>query len=164
MLVRENNHLIFFIPGLVPPSNNEFKSRGASYFERVTFSSKCHGLLAFLLVTLRSLNLQRSTNAYLLIDSFQFCEKIFLKPGEVQSKFFQIVEFLVTRLRFVPCKELIAISLVLKSQQSIGCYSLAAKSLSGIIKFDPIFKDVFREVGEFYAGLSHLLTHKRSLF
>jgi hypothetical protein len=60
----------------------------------------------------------------------------------------QIVEFLVTRLRFVPCKELIAISLVLKSQQSIGCCALAAKSLSNIIKFDPIFKDVFREVGE----------------
>jgi hypothetical protein len=51
-------------------------------------------------------------------------------------------------LRFVPCKELISISLVLKAQQSVGCCSLAAQSLAAILKFDPIFKDVFREVGE----------------
>ena len=80
---------------------------------------------------------------------FQFCEKVALKPSEVQEKFFQLVEFLVHRLRFVPCKELIALSLILKGQQSVGCCSLAAQSLASILKFDPIFKDVFREVGEF---------------
>ena len=73
-----------------------------------------------------------------------------MKPSEVQGKFFQLVEFLVDRLRFVPCKELIAVSLILKAQQSVGCCTLAAQSLATILKFDPVFKDVFREVGKFY--------------
>lgn len=78
----------------------------------------------------------------------QFTEKISLKPPKAQEKFFQLVEFLVHHLKFVPCKELISISLLLKSNQSNQCCILAVKSLLNILKFDSTFKNVFREVGK----------------
>ena len=40
-----------------------------------------------------------------------------------------------------------AISLILKSKKNLDCCMLAVQSLISIIKFDNIFKDVFREVG-----------------
>ena len=38
-------------------------------------------------------------------------------------------------------------SLILKSKKNLDCCMLAVQSLISIIKFDNIFKDVFREVG-----------------
>ncbi|CAG0908500.1 unnamed protein product, partial [Cyprideis torosa] len=64
-----------------------------------------------------------------------------------QEKFFQLVEFLVMHLNFVPCKELVALSLLLKAQHSVECSILCINTLSSFIKFNPMFKDVFREVG-----------------
>lgn len=78
----------------------------------------------------------------------QFAEKIHLKPKKAQEKFFSLVEFLVHHLKYVPCKELIAISLVLKARQDNECCILGVQTLVNIVKFDATFKDVFREVGE----------------
>ena len=70
------------------------------------------------------------------------------------------MEFLVHHLRFVPCKELISLSLIIKghSENHPECSNLAIQSLVSFIKFDPTFKDVFREMGmiEVLAGVLKL--------
>ena len=90
----------------------------------------------------------------------QFAERIYSKPEKVQEKFFQLVEFLVHHLKFVPCKELISLSLIIKghSENHPDCSNLAIQSLVSFVKFDPAFKDVFREMGmiEVLAGVLNL--------
>ena len=79
----------------------------------------------------------------------QFAEKIASKHEKTQEKFFLLIEFVVQQLSFVPCKELISISLVLKQRTNLMCCVHALKSLISIVKFEVVFKDVFREVGTF---------------
>eukprot|EP00095_Tigriopus_kingsejongensis_P009945 maker-scaffold981_size73921-snap-gene-0.19 protein:Tk09945 transcript:maker-scaffold981_size73921-snap-gene-0.19-mRNA-1 annotation:"low quality protein: wd repeat and fyve domain-containing protein 3" len=93
----------------------------------------------------------------------QFAEKIHLKPQSAQEKFFQLVEFVVHQLRFVPCKELISISLLLKAQNECDCCILALKSLKSILRVDSTFKDVFREVGMVEVLISLLETYLSQL-
>ncbi len=89
---------------------------------------------------------------YFLLESLNFlpqtAEKIGLKSTPVQEKFFQLIEFIVHHLKHVPCKELIAISLILKAQNNPNCCILAVQSLMSIIRYDATFKNVFREVGK----------------
>ena len=66
----------------------------------------------------------------------------------MQEKYFQLIEYLVHHIHHIPTKELIAISLLLKSKKNLECCVLAVQSLVSILKSDNIFKDVFREVGE----------------
>ena len=54
-------------------------------------------------------------------------EVILLKATDVQEKFFHLIEFLVHQLKYVPCKELIAISLILKAQSNRDCCHLAIR-------------------------------------
>ncbi|XP_063226772.1 WD repeat and FYVE domain-containing protein 3 isoform X2 [Bacillus rossius redtenbacheri] len=77
----------------------------------------------------------------------QFAEKIHLKPQEIQVKFFKLLEFIVFQLNFVPCKELISLSILLKSQTSVQCSITCIQTLLNILRHNPIFKDVYREVG-----------------
>ncbi|XP_041988446.1 WD repeat and FYVE domain-containing protein 3 isoform X2 [Aricia agestis] len=77
----------------------------------------------------------------------QFSEKIYMKNAEIQEKFFELLEFIVFQLNFVPCKELISLSLLLKANKSKSCSILCIKTLLNILKHNPIFKDVYREVG-----------------
>ncbi|KAF7990932.1 hypothetical protein HCN44_000737 [Aphidius gifuensis] len=77
----------------------------------------------------------------------QFAEKIHIKNPEIQKKFFQLLEFIVYQLNFVPCKELISLSLLLKSNNSIDCCIMCMETLINILKHNIIFKDVYREVG-----------------
>lgn len=77
----------------------------------------------------------------------QFAEKIYLKPPDIQQKFFELLEFIVFNLNFVPCKELISLSILIKTQHSVGCSILCMKSLLRILRYHNVYKDVFREVG-----------------
>ena len=45
-------------------------------------------------------------------------EKLHQKSTEVQQKYLEMVEFVVFQLQFTPCKELIAISRILKTEQA----------------------------------------------
>lgn len=64
----------------------------------------------------------------------QFAEKIYLKDLEVQEKFFELLEFIVFQLNFVPCKELISLSILLKSYQSVDCCIMCMNTLINILK------------------------------
>ncbi|XP_058804217.1 WD repeat and FYVE domain-containing protein 3 isoform X1 [Phymastichus coffea] len=77
----------------------------------------------------------------------QFAEKIHLKNLEIQEKFFQLLEFIVFQLNFVPCKELISLSILLKSNNSVTCSIMCMETLIRILRHNVIFKDVYREVG-----------------
>nr|XP_008195320.1 PREDICTED: WD repeat and FYVE domain-containing protein 3 isoform X2 [Tribolium castaneum] len=79
----------------------------------------------------------------------QFTEKIHYKSEEIQSKLFEMIEFLVFQLNFVPCKELISMSIFLKthSLNHVDCSILCVQTLLNILKHNVIFKDVYREVG-----------------
>lgn len=79
----------------------------------------------------------------------QFTEKIHHKPAEIQLKLFELIEFLVYQLNFVPCKELISMSIFLKthSLNYVDCSILCMQTLLNILKHNIIFKDVYREVG-----------------
>lgn len=79
----------------------------------------------------------------------QFMEKIHHKSSDIHLKFFQLIEFLVFQLNFVPCKELISTSIFLKthSLNHVECSILCMQTLINILKHNTIFKDVYREVG-----------------
>ncbi|KAK3895111.1 hypothetical protein Pcinc_001157 [Petrolisthes cinctipes] len=76
-----------------------------------------------------------------------FAEKIHLKPKEIQEKFFQLLEFVVFQLKFVPCKELISLSILVKAQHTLSCSLICINTLLTILKHNAVFKDVYREVG-----------------
>ncbi len=83
----------------------------------------------------------------------QFAERLASKPPAAQRKFYQLIEFVVQHLKYVPCKELIAVSLFLKSHKNQECLLPALDSLLGIVRFDAVFKDAFREIGKLSASL-----------
>ncbi|XP_068150456.1 LOW QUALITY PROTEIN: WD repeat and FYVE domain-containing protein 3 [Drosophila tropicalis] len=76
-----------------------------------------------------------------------FAERIHQKSPQIQEKFFDLLEFIVFQLNFVPCKELISLSLLLKHNQSTSCSILCLKTLLNILRHNSVFKDVYREVG-----------------
>ncbi|XP_063602948.1 WD repeat and FYVE domain-containing protein 3-like [Penaeus indicus] len=76
-----------------------------------------------------------------------FAEKIHTKPKEIQEKYFQLLEFVVFQLNFVPCKELISLSILLKAQHTLSCSITCMATLLTILKHNSVFKDVYREVG-----------------
>lgn len=93
-----------------------------------------------------------SENAnYFILESentlSQFTERIHLKGSQIQEKFFDLLEFIVFQLNFVPCKELISLSLLLKNNHSTACSILCLKTLLNILRHNNVFKDVYREVG-----------------
>lgn len=79
----------------------------------------------------------------------QFIEKVHQKSPEIQRKLFELVEFLIVQLNFVPCKELISMSIFLKthSLNQVECSVSCMQTLLNILKHSQIFKDVYREVG-----------------
>ncbi|CAN8019431.1 unnamed protein product, partial [Ixodes persulcatus] len=76
-----------------------------------------------------------------------FSEKIHLKTPEIQEKFFKLLEFIVIELKFVPCKELISLSILLKTNSSVSCSINCLHTLANIVQHNAVFKDVYREVG-----------------
>lgn len=79
----------------------------------------------------------------------QFIERIHNKPPEIQRKILELLEFVVFQLNFVPCKELISLSIFLKTHnfKEVQCSYMCLQSLLNILKHNVIFKDVYREVG-----------------
>ncbi|KAG7173359.1 WD repeat and FYVE domain-containing protein 3-like [Homarus americanus] len=64
-----------------------------------------------------------------------FAEKIHSKPKEIQEKYFQLLEFVVFQLKFVPCKELISLSILLKAQHTLSCSIICINTLLTILKY-----------------------------
>lgn len=76
----------------------------------------------------------------------QFAERVAKLP-ESQVKYFELLEFVVFSLNYVPCKELFSVSMLLKSSTSHACSITAVRMLLKLAQHDPVFSDVLREVG-----------------
>jgi len=81
----------------------------------------------------------------------QFAERIHLKAAAAQDKFFRLLEFVVFQLNYVPCKELISLSLLLRNHHTEPihrhCLNQCLLLLLAVVRHHTIFKDVYREVG-----------------
>uniref|UniRef100_A0A0N5AD46 BEACH-type PH domain-containing protein n=1 Tax=Syphacia muris TaxID=451379 RepID=A0A0N5AD46_9BILA len=80
----------------------------------------------------------------------QIIEAMAGKTSRVQVKILELVEYVMFHLNYVPCKELIALSVFLKTQTSANelcsCI-LVLQSLFRILSANSLLKDAFREVG-----------------
>ncbi|XP_045600783.1 WD repeat and FYVE domain-containing protein 3 isoform X4 [Procambarus clarkii] len=146
---------LFHIPGFTLPVPS---GRGASVrnvqafnvlqsvFLRGTTSNLCSVVLDAISAVYHS----DSANYFILEPQHtlsSFAEKIHAKPKEIQEKYFQLLEFVVFQLKFVPCKELISLSILLKAQHALSCSIICINTLLTILKHNAVFKDVYREVG-----------------
>ncbi|KAL3875787.1 hypothetical protein ACJMK2_033704 [Sinanodonta woodiana] len=152
---QSSNASLFQIPGfyLPHPVGKGVSVRNVQAFQvlqsvflKATTSQLCNTILD----VISSIYHQDNANYFILEPQHtlsQFAEKIHLKALDIQEKFFDLLEFIVFDLNFVPCKELISISLLIKSQHSVASSILCLKSLLKILQYHNVFKDVFREVG-----------------
>lgn len=107
-------------------------------------------MLSIILDVINSIYHQDDANYFILESQntlSQFAEKIHAKPADVQVKFFETIEFVVNHLNYVPCKELISLSILIKTNSSVPCSLLCMKTLINILKSHDVFRDVYREVG-----------------
>ncbi|XP_071507653.1 WD repeat and FYVE domain-containing protein 3-like [Diadema antillarum] len=77
----------------------------------------------------------------------QFIDRMTTKTPTIQTKTLELVEFVVFNLNFVPYKELISISLLIKAGSSVECCIKSVNCLLRLVRHSAIYKDVFREVG-----------------
>ncbi|XP_028980419.2 WD repeat and FYVE domain-containing protein 3 isoform X4 [Esox lucius] len=75
-----------------------------------------------------------------------FADKV-VKFPDAQAKYFELLEFVVFTLNYVPCKELFSVSVLLKGSTSHSCSSIATRTLLKLSRHDAVFSDVLREVG-----------------
>lgn len=76
-----------------------------------------------------------------------FAERLEEKSGVIQMKYYTLLEYVIFEMNYVPCKELITVGIILKNRHSSQSIMLCLKSLVRILKYNTIFRDVYREVG-----------------
>ncbi|KAI8741991.1 WD repeat and FYVE domain-containing protein 3 isoform X1 [Biomphalaria glabrata] len=166
---HSNTGSLFQMPGFAVPSpsgkekgiknkTKKYSDQGVSVrniqafqvLQSVFLKSSTSHLCSTILDVISSIYHQDNANYFILESQHtlpQFAEKIFLKPKDIQIKFLELLEFLVFNLNFVPCKELISLSILIKSQHSLDCSILSMRSLLRILRYHSVYRDVFREVG-----------------
>ncbi|XP_031192869.1 WD repeat and FYVE domain-containing protein 3 isoform X6 [Mastomys coucha] len=144
----------FLLPGFaVPqPAGKGHSVRNIQAFavlQNAFLKAKTNFLAQIILDAITNIYMADNANYFILESQHtlsQFAEKISKLP-EVQNKYFEMLEFVVFSLNYIPCKELISVSILLKSSSSYHCSIIAMKTLLKFTRHDYIFKDVFREVG-----------------
>lgn len=109
-------------------------------------------LQSLLLDSMASIYKADPANYFILEPSYPLSgllDKMHNKPKRVQVNLLKLVEYVPEHLRFVPCKELVAMSNVIKEPDcSEETALLCLETLQHILKVKPLlFKNVFREVG-----------------
>lgn len=120
-----------------------------SVLQNAFLKAKTSYLAQIILDAITNIYMADSANYFILESQHtlsQFAEKISKIP-EVQTKYFEMLEFVIFSLNYIPCKELISVSILLKSSTLYQCSIVAMKTLLKFTRHDYIFKDVFREVG-----------------
>ncbi|XP_064458168.1 WD repeat and FYVE domain-containing protein 3-like isoform X2 [Ornithodoros turicata] len=146
---------LFQIPGftLPQPSGKGTSVRNIQAFQvlqTVFPKAQTTHLSSLLLDAISTIYHSDKANYFILESSHplsHFSEKIHLKTAEIQEKFFRLLEFIVIELKFVPCKELISLSILLKTNSSVSCSIICLRTLANVLQFNAVFKDVYREVG-----------------
>lgn len=144
---------LFQIPGFQLPQPTGASVRNIQAFQvlqSVFLKTQTAYLSGLLLDAISTVYHSDKANYFILEPQHtlsQFAEKIHHKPTEIQEKFFKLLEFIVFDLKFVPCKELITLSILLKTQSSLSCSIICLRTLLNILHYNAVFKDVYREVG-----------------
>uniref|UniRef100_A0A670KCI7 WD repeat and FYVE domain containing 3 n=1 Tax=Podarcis muralis TaxID=64176 RepID=A0A670KCI7_PODMU len=144
----------FLLPGFAVPQpagkgHNVRNIQAFSVLQNAFLKAKTSYLAQIILDAILNIYIADNANYFILESQHtlsQFAEKISKLP-EVQAKYFEMLEFVVFSLNYIPCKELISVSILLKSSTSYPCSIIAMKTLLKFTRHDYIFKDVFREVG-----------------
>ncbi|XP_036381916.1 WD repeat and FYVE domain-containing protein 3 isoform X1 [Megalops cyprinoides] len=144
----------FLLPGFVvpQPSGNGHTVRNVQAFsvlQNAFLKAKSSRLTRTILDAIGNIYMADNANYFILESQHtlsQFGEKIAKLP-EVQAKYFELLEFVVFSLNYVPCKELFSVSVLLKASTSYQCSITATRTLLKFGRHDPVFSDVFREVG-----------------
>ncbi|XP_062992252.1 WD repeat and FYVE domain-containing protein 3 isoform X3 [Elgaria multicarinata webbii] len=144
----------FLLPGFAVPQpagkgHNVRNIQAFSVLQNAFLKAKTSYLAQIILDAILNIYIADNANYFILESQHtlsQFAEKISKLP-EVQAKYFEMLEFVVFSLNYIPCKELISVSILLKSCTSYPCSIIAMKTLLKFTRHDYIFKDVFREVG-----------------
>lgn len=97
-------------------------------------------------------NIYCSDNAnYFILQSQHtlslFVEKAPEKDTDVKERIFKLLELVICNLNWVPCPELISVSILFKNKSVSDCHQIALCFLIRIVNFDSKYKDVFRDVG-----------------
>lgn len=133
---------LFQMQGFQVPQAN---SRGSSVrnvhafhvLQTVFLKSQSTSLCCTILDAMQSIYHADNVNYFILESQNTLCqliEKIHLKSHEIQEKFFDILEFIVFQLNFVPCKELISLSILLKTNHTLSNSTLCMKTLLNILR------------------------------
>ncbi|KAM7167770.1 WD repeat and FYVE domain-containing protein 3 isoform 1-T6 [Macrochelys suwanniensis] len=144
----------FLLPGFAVPQpagkgHSVRNIQAFSVLQNAFLKAKTNYLAQIILDAITNIYIADNANYFILESQHtlsQFAEKISKLP-EVQTKYFEMLEFVVFSLNYIPCKELISVSILLKSSTSYQCSIIAMKTLLKFTRHDYIFKDVFREVG-----------------
>ncbi|XP_076857169.1 WD repeat and FYVE domain-containing protein 3-like isoform X2 [Brachyhypopomus gauderio] len=144
----------FLLPGFVvpQPSGKGHTVRNIQAFsvlQNAFLKAKTGRLARMVLEAIGNIYAADSANYFILEAQHalsQFAERVPRLP-EVQAKYFELLEFVVFGLNYVPCKELFGVSVLLKSSASYGCSTTATRTLLKLCRHHPVFSDVFREVG-----------------
>ncbi|XP_024909182.1 WD repeat and FYVE domain-containing protein 3 isoform X1 [Cynoglossus semilaevis] len=144
----------FLLPGFVlpQPSGKEHTVRNIQAFavlQNAFLRAKTSRLACMLLDAIGNIYAVEPANYFILESQHtlsQFAERVAKLP-EAQVKYFELLEFVVFSLNYVPCKELFSVSVLLKSSTSHACSVTAVRSLLKLARHDTVFNDVLREVG-----------------
>ncbi|XP_035766605.1 WD repeat and FYVE domain-containing protein 3 [Neolamprologus brichardi] len=144
----------FLLPGFVlpQPSGKGHTVRNIQAFavlQNAFLRAKTSRLACMLLDAIGNIYAAEPANYFILESQHtlsQFAERVAKLP-EAQTKYFELLEFVVFSLNYVPCKELFSVSVLLKSSTSHACSITAVRTLLKLARHDPVFSDVLREVG-----------------
>uniref|UniRef100_H3A016 Alfy-like armadillo-like repeat domain-containing protein n=1 Tax=Latimeria chalumnae TaxID=7897 RepID=H3A016_LATCH len=144
----------FLLPGFIVPQpvgkgHTVRNIQAFSILQNAFLKAKTSHLTRIILDAISNIYIADNANYFILEPQHtlsQFAEKIARLP-EVQTKYFEMLEFVVFSLNYIPCKELISVSILLKASASYQCSITAMKTLLKFTRHNSIFKDVFREVG-----------------
>uniref|UniRef100_H2MQV2 WD repeat and FYVE domain containing 3 n=1 Tax=Oryzias latipes TaxID=8090 RepID=H2MQV2_ORYLA len=144
----------FLLPGFVlpQPTGKGHTVRNIQAFavlQNAFLRAKTSRLACMLLDAIGNIYAADPANYFILESQHtlsQFAERVAKLP-EAQVKYFELLEFVVFSLNYVPCKELFGVSMLLKSSTSHACSITAVRTLLKLARHDPVFSDVLREVG-----------------
>ncbi|XP_054466267.1 WD repeat and FYVE domain-containing protein 3 [Anoplopoma fimbria] len=144
----------FLLPGFVlpQPSGKGHTVRNIQAFsvlQNAFLRTKTNRLASMLLDAIGNIYSAEPANYFILESQHtlsQFAERVAKLP-EAQTKYFELLEFVVFSLNYVPCKELFSVSVLLKSSTSHACSITAVRTLLKLSRHDAVFSDVLREVG-----------------
>ncbi|KAL4623281.1 WD repeat and FYVE domain-containing protein 3-like isoform X1 [Arapaima gigas] len=157
----------FLLPGFVVPQPSGIghtvrNVQAFSVLQNVFLKAKTIHLANTILNAIAKIYMADNANYFFLETQHTMSvisEKISRLP-ELQVKYFELLEFVVFNLNYVPCKELFALSVMLKSCSSYQCSITTMRTLLRFSQHHPVFSDVFREVGllEVMVNLLHKYT------